>query len=186
MTKQATAAPDPSTYTPDFCVNDLVMYRGNPENVWKIEAIHYPINAGPHAVPWVWAVQDARPGKPNSGTQQWFPFGVFTKIDEPKHKGRVHRVPAGTLVEVTQVAAAPVDKPKREKKAPDAIAELMDEGDCWVIAKAAGINVKEFKAKVGHLNPGLQRMNVGNRLRTMWKKGELDLEQVRKNFGVAK
>lgn len=40
-----------------------------------------------------------------------------------------------------------------------------------VTAKHLKVPEKELRAKYGHLNPGQQRMNCGNRLRGAWKKG---------------
>ncbi len=39
-----------------------------------------------------------------------------------------------------------------------------------VAAKYLKITVKDLKAKYGHLNPGQQRMNCGNKMRHAWKK----------------
>lgn len=37
-------------------------------------------------------------------------------------------------------------------------------------AEYLGVSSPELKAKYGHLNPGQQRMNLGNRMRAKWRK----------------
>lgn len=37
------------------------------------------------------------------------------------------------------------------------------------VAKYLGVKVADLKAKYGHLNPGQQRMNCGNKMRHQWK-----------------
>ena len=60
-------------------------------------------------------------------------------------------------------ATVRVEKTKRGKDR-----EVMDEGSLAKIAKNNGIDVSKYD----HLNPGQTRMNVGNRLRGMLRKGE--------------
>lgn len=62
----------------------------------------------------------------------------------------------------------------------DAVAMILRDahslGDVYkVTAKHLGVTEKELKARYGHLNPGQQRMNCGNRLRGAHKKGLLKL-----------
>ena len=43
-------------------------------------------------------------------------------------------------------------------------------------AKYLGVEESSLRERYGHLNPGQQRMNIGNRLRSLWKKGLLKLD----------
>ena len=61
------------------------------------------------------------------------------------------------------------------KDAGDEVALLLrkakDLADVYQIgAKYLSMKVDELKAKYGHLNPGQQRMNVGNKMRAFWRK----------------
>jgi hypothetical protein len=95
--------------------------------------------------------------------------------------------PAGSFVKVQKIetpTVKPVERPKikvektEKPKVPDEIARLMSEAEdiehCWDIAKLAGLDVDDLKTKIGNLSNGLQRMNIGNILRRMWKSGEFD------------
>lgn len=58
---------------------------------------------------------------------------------------------------------------KRTKRCDDAIAEQLDgftlEETFAVASKMVDVTVKDLQAKYGHLNVGMQRMNLGNRIR---------------------
>jgi len=152
MTEQTTIAP------PDYAVGDRVMYRGDPENVWTIGQIKPGLKCW-----WVWAEQN--------GTKQNFPAGVFSKIEAAKK-------PKASA----PIAVKAESKPKRKDSVGDGVASLLAEAEsieqCWVIARMAGLNIEETRAKIGHLSNGLQRMGIGNRLRKMHKDGQFDPESI--------
>lgn len=53
----------------------------------------------------------------------------------------------------------------------DEIAAMLRDADFYKAgAKYLGVPEAELRAKYEHLNPGQQRMNVGNRMRAKWKK----------------
>lgn len=101
------------------------------------------------------------------------------KAPAPKPaKAKVHvRKEGGASVRT--IGGKPVDLSRYEKaKAPgggtsynngDAIAEKLQGKDLDavydIVARALKVEVKELRKKYGALNPGMQRMNLGNRLR---------------------
>lgn len=56
----------------------------------------------------------------------------------------------------------------------DEVAQLLRESDdiYATAAKFLGIEAPDLRAKYGHLNPGQQRMNLGNRMRAYARKGK--------------
>ena len=54
------------------------------------------------------------------------------------------------------------------------------EAVCAVAEQLAGMETGELATKYGHLNPGQMRMNSGNRIRAMVKKGTVSVDDVAK------
>lgn len=141
-------------------VGEAHMYDGNPDDVW-IVCGHDP---------------DAKYAYCSKGG-----------LDRQGNiKGKAKNIPAALLTPVEAVTKArriksAVPAPRREKKRKDnigdAMSDLLQEADTinelWMIAEAAGMDVVTVKAKIAHLNPGLQRMGIGNRLRHMKKVGTM-------------
>lgn len=136
------------------------MYDGDPENVW-IVCGHDP---------------DAKYAYCSKGGMD----------RQGNIKGKAKNIPAALLTPVEAVAKARRIKsstpaPRREKKRKDnigdAMSDLLQEADTldelWQIAEAAGMDVASVREKIGGLNPGLQRMGIGNRLRHMNRKGTM-------------
>lgn len=71
---------------------------------------------------------------------------------------------------------AEAERKERAKKGitdkDDDVAHLLRESkDIYATgSKYLGVPEQELKKKYGHLNPGQQRMNIGNRMRAKWKK----------------
>lgn len=141
---------------PAYSVGHEVSYRGDPDNIWKINSLDQGVNCW-----WVRASQ-------NSVTQ-CFPANVFHQIEQKKRK-------------IETVVAKPIEKPKKpaieKPKGPDPVAALLAEAEnldqCWEIAGLAGVDLDSMKSKHSHLSNGLQRMSIGNHLRKMWKEGQFD------------
>lgn len=136
----------------DYGVGDQVLYMGDPDNTWKVTQLR------PGRVTW-WAYAE------RNGTKQNFPAGVFTKSPIKKSAPP----PVTPKVEVAK---------KKGGKTVDGVAALLGEAidieACWRVAEMAGMDVESVKAKIGHLSNGLQRMGIGNRLRTMVKFGAFE------------
>jgi hypothetical protein len=63
---------------------------------------------------------------------------------------------------------------KKSQRRDDAVAEALDGLTVDGVYKVADkILEEDFRTKYGHLNVGMQRMNVGNRLRAWVTKGEV-------------
>jgi hypothetical protein len=122
----------------------------------------------------------AHKGRGDDVIVQSFPIDALLPVIE------LRRVRADTVVRVgitkavmakeiaeTKQARAKAPKPPRDPNAPlDDIALRLKEADTldelWKLAFKLGLS-KDTRAKLAHLNPGLQRMGIGNRLRAMKK-----------------
>lgn len=139
---------------PDLQVGCMAAYCGDPDNKWKIENIRGQ---------WAFATRD--------GAGQWFAKGVF--------------VPVATKVkQIAKKLMAPAEpkKPKKVHCIADPVARLLAEAESleqlWDVAGLAGLDVPEVQAKIAHLNPGLQRMGIGNRIRALYKAGKFDPNKI--------
>jgi len=132
----------PTIPPPDFQEGDYVILQGNREDVWIIESIR-PGNK-------FWWVMARK-----NGTRQNFAAGSFTKLERCHHSA-------------PKKSASPPPKAKK-KTTGDPVSHLLAEAETieqiWIIAKLAGLAIPELRAKIGHLSNGLQRMNIGHRLR---------------------
>ena len=131
----------------------------------------------------------AHRGRGDDVVVQSFPVDALLPVIE------VQRVRADTIVRVgvtkavmakeiaeTKTARAKTPKPPRDPNAPlDDIALRLKEADTlddlWKLAFKLGLP-KDTRAKLAHLNPGLQRMGIGNRLRALRKAKERPSEPV--------
>lgn len=136
---------------------------------------------------WCWAYQGHRNDSENY-RRQAFPCDVMLPWIEVKTvKGQAVVVVRRerSAVEKAQLAAAKEERkakieanrarraatPKRELD--DIARKLLEPKDLdqlWALASKLGLP-KDLRKKLEHLNPGLQRMNIGNRLRHLAKKG---------------
>jgi hypothetical protein len=100
------------------------------------------------------------------------------------HADVLELAPVGKNQYGKQPTMAAVERKEREKAGirdiGDPVAELLRKATCLdeayrITAEAACIPVDELRAKYGHLNPGQQRMNLGNKLRNLIKKGKVTL-----------
>lgn len=120
----------------------------------------------------------------------WYVFGVphegsvFVRVWDGAKDGCIQHVPADAVEDAPKPAPKQVKtkaaKP-RVAKAPDEVVFLMREADSldamWALAERFIPYADELRGKVGHLNPGLQRMNIGNHIRKLWRAGEITLTQ---------
>ena len=69
----------------------------------------------------------------------------------------------------------------------DTIAQMLRGADLETVykigAKELGVKIEELKLKYGHLNPGQQRMNVGNRIRGAIRKREAQAKEQYRGSG---
>lgn len=113
-------------------------------------------------------------------TSMWSGHKPAPVVLESVPKSLLDRIP----VIPEKPARTPTPRIAREKKekARDPIADVLAEAksvdEVWAIGRLAGLDQAELKAKIGHLSNGLQRMGIGNRIRTKWKHGELDAEKL--------
>lgn len=136
------------------------MYNGNPDDLWWVTA-HEP------DAKYAYCSKGGldRNGRP-TGKAKNIPAALLTPVVDTKKAKRVK-------------GAAPAVRREKKRKdnIGDSISNILAEAEnleqLWAIAAAAGLDVPTVKARIGHLNPGLQRMGIGNRLRTLQKRGEL-------------
>jgi hypothetical protein len=139
----------------------LVIYAGNADDVWTIVK-HLP-----------------------DGKYAYCSKGGMDRDGKPK--GKAKNIVAALLSPVPdrkppRARSGGTPAPRREKKRKDnigdAISTLLAEAETleqlWEIAQAAGMDVAAVKVRIGHLNPGLQRMGIGNRLRSMQRHGKMN------------
>src|SRR5574337_574450 len=60
----------------------------------------------------------------------------------------------------------------------DAVAAALKDADLNSLIEFAGVEAGVDTSKYDHLNNGQKRMNIGNKLRTAVKKGEISVEQL--------
>lgn len=147
--------PAPITGTHKLEVGQKVKERTNPvdERPWTVKKFDGS---------WVLCSR----GDADGVATQWFHYD--TLIDAKEYKP--------TFTPAMDTRPKPPKAP-RAPKAPqdigDRAATLLREcdtlDDMWAMAGREGLDVPAVKAKIGHLNPGLQRMGIGNRLRKMYK-----------------
>lgn len=139
---------------PEYTPGDSVMYRGDPENVWRVIHVEKGVNCW-----WTRATQNS--------VNQSFPAGVFTRIERPQ-VAKIERPP------VAKVERPKADKPKTIDHIAALLAEARGLDDVIEIARLAGIDYTKDENK----SAGLQRMYIGNLLRSKMKRGEFDPEKI--------
>lgn len=99
--------------------------------------------------------------------QPFVPGVTERQPDKPKPAAPAPDKPLRRAAEKQPLSTAPkVTPPKDDIAFRLSQADTLDE--LWKIAFDMGLP-KELRAKLAHLNPGLQRMNIGNRLRKLPK-----------------
>ncbi len=141
---------------PEYTPGDSVMYRGDPENVWRVIHVERGVSCW-----WTRAAQNS--------VNQSFPANVFTRIE----RLRVAKVETPKVEKIEKQKPVTIETPK-----PDRIAALLAEArgldEVIEIARLAGIDYTKDEAR----SPGLQRMYLGNLLRNKMKRGEFDPESI--------
>jgi hypothetical protein len=84
------------------------------------------------------------------------------------------------ILDATPTATpAPAPAPKRAASGSDPVAQMLNGRDLdfvyATVCAALAVNESATRSKYAHLNPGQQRMCLGNRLRAAWKKGQVAL-----------
>lgn len=120
---------------------------------------------------------DGSPGSDDC-SQQCFPCDVLLPVVHlEKTKAGVSVALGKTRAPRAPSAAGAAKPPRapREVKPLDDVAQLLAEcgslDDLWKMAVKQGLP-KDLRKKLEHLNPGLQRMNIGNRIRNLRKKAK--------------
>lgn len=152
-------------------MGDLVFYRG--QRMWVEPPVPKSfedsvwIRIGDTRVP-----KDVRPGGIVGLSNKRWSFYVHVdelrKVD-PSFNTRAARLPTVASVARTERAKAGV------RDVGDEVASTLRnckdlEAVYTAGAEYLGVPLPELKAKYGHLNPGQQRMNIGNRMRAKWRK----------------
>lgn len=99
-------------------------------------------------------------------------------LPQPHEKSGVTELPSQVSTnseqQVRRTPEKPISGPVTPKPKPvgDAVDQMFDGLDTdgyWAVAKEHGLPVEEMKQKLAHLNPGLLRMNIRNRVRKILK-----------------
>lgn len=131
------------------------------------------------AVRGVWAFVSDRPQKPgelrHDCVKQWFPADLMIPYEGKRTRSTRVIAPPAPDKPIKHAAGKPIAKGTKVAAPRDDIAFKLSQADTldelWGIAAKLGLpDHKAVRAKLVHLNPGLQRMNIGNRLRALGKK----------------
>jgi hypothetical protein len=141
-----------------FKPHTAVIYNGNQDDVWFV------LNHEPDGKYAFCARSIDREGHA-SGKSKNIPAALLTTLEQVQKTRRVKGGP----------------KPRKEKQRRDNIGDVISDilaeaqsvEDLWTIALHAGLDVEAVKARIGHLNPGLIRMGIGNRMRHLQRQGTL-------------
>ena len=170
---------EPAKPTAPFAIGQKVYHLGRGEDAWVVQGyMHNTAECG-----WVWC---ADPADKIKGSKQFFPAGSMsaekTYVEEP-----------GPVSPGTPAPTPPAEK--RRDSIGDSVAVLMDAvrgtdlTGAWGAYDAAALQRPALdpigtRDKIKHLNPGLQRMGIGNRLRKAWKDGHIDLGKLAEYLGL--
>lgn len=182
---------DPKHYPKKHQIGDLqrgvsVWYRGERFYVehcpveWAkgcyVRIVDQPVRPHPHPAPTTLAIQ--RNGLNVRGTQKEM---VGHTLSFCVHPDTLSLAPVTRNAYGVQPTLAGVARAERAKAGikdvGDDVAVMLREaktldGVYQVGAEYLGVPEQELRAKYAHLNPGQQRMNIGNRMRAKWKKDQ--------------
>lgn len=131
------------------------------------------------AVRGVWAFMSDRLQKPDEPrhdcVKQWFPADAMIPYEGKRTRSTRPTTPPAPDKPIKHVTVRTTARGTKVTPPRDDITFKLSQADTldelWKIAAKLGLpDVKAVRAKLAHLNPGLQRMNIGNRLRALAKK----------------